>query len=866
MKFANRIVSAAFVLLISGAASMRASVVVTPSTVHLNPGQSVQFLATGSSIGVYIWGLSGDGCVGISCGHIDATGFYTAPAVIPQPGVITVTATSLSDLSQFGTATVTMGAQPVVGITVSPTQATVGLGAQQQFSSKVTGTSNTAVSWSLSGVTCAGTACGTITTGGLYTAPQVLPNPAIVYVKATSQADSSKSATATVNLISQIKVTVTPATANVTLGTTRQFTAQVTGTTVTGVNWSVSGTGCSGAACGTITSAGLYTAPAKAPNPAVVTVKATSKADSTSNGTATVTLITPIGISISPTSVDVIAGEQIQFHDTVVGTTNTAVTWSVSGATCTGTACGTITSTGLYTAPASIPAQMDVRVTVRSQASTTVSASAIVTILRASNARLNGQYAFSLTGLDKNGTYLEAGSVEADGNGKILSGKEDVNNIINPATDLSITGTYQISSDNRGVLTLHGPMGTQTLRFALNSDGTSGRLISFDQSGIQGSGVIYKQDPRAFDPSVLSDAAAVAGGGYVFSLTGANVSGERVGALGLIFPAGGSYISGSSLDVNEGGVVASTYGPFSGAYDVDAAGRGTMALIVPGFHGGILNFAFYVVSPKQFLMISTDPLSDINPIFAGPAQLQSGAPFSAASFAGPSIFSLTGWSAGGGDDAVGRLQFGSGNTVRVNYDLNAAGAITAGGTMAGAYDMQLNGRGILNLRDPGNGNLHTWLIYATAPNAGYILDISPSQTSPAWNAESVGIGQVYPQVNIPFSNSTLIGTYVLGSDEPIVKNTALFSGIMNFDGSNGSKGSGAVSGTDDMMQGSTLSPGQSLAGTYSVSIVSNNGRGSIVLASPKSMNIAIWAASPSIVLGLQVDDTATHPTVLHIEQ
>ncbi len=850
MKFASRIVSAAFVFLMLGAECMNASVAVTPATAHLNPGQSVQFSATGSSIGVYIWNLSGAGCIGISCGMITSEGFYTAPAVAPQPGIVIVTATSLSDLSQFASATAAIGPQPVVGITVSPTQATLNLGARQSFTAKVTGTSNTGVSWSLSGYGCVGTSCGTITTSGVYTAPVVLPNPAIVFVKAIANADATKSATATVDLISTVKVSVAPGAVQLRVGSSQQFTAQVTGTSVTGVSWSVSGAGCSGTACGTVTSTGLYTAPATAPNPAVVTVRATSHADSSASGTATVTLVAPIGISIAPKSVVVIAGEQIQFHASVVGTTNTAVTWSVSGAGCSGSACGTISSTGLYTAPASIAAQMNVTVTVTSQASQTVKASATVTILRANNSKLSGHYAFLLTGVDKNGIYHEAGSIDADGNGKILSGKEDVNNIINPATDLSVTGTYEISSDNRGVITIHGPLGTQTLRLALNLNGTSGRLISFDQSGVQGSGVIYRQDPTAFDPSVLT-------GGYVFSLTGANVEGERVGALGLIFPDGNGFISGSTLDVNEGGVVPPTFATFSGIYDVDAGGRGTMTLSVPGFDGGLFHFAFYVVSQKQLLIVSTDPLSVMNPVLSGPAQSQSGAPFTSAAMAGGTIFSLSGRAAAGGDDTIGRILFNPGNTLHVNFDRNSGGTVASGGVMTGAYDLQINGRGTMNLDDASDGTVHIWLVYATAPNSGFLMDISSSD---------VGMGELMPQINIPFSNSTLIGTYVLGSDDPVVKNTPLVSGIMDFDGSNGRLGTGAVSGTGDFSQSSTLNANQPLTGTYSVSVLSNNGRGSIVLTSPQSMNIAIWAAGPSMALGLQVDATATHPTVLHIEQ
>lgn len=88
-----------------------------------------------------------------------------------------------------------------------------------------------------------------------------------------------------------IFVSVAPAAANVATNASQQFTATVTGTTNTQVTWSVAGAGCSGAACGTITAAGLYTAPGAVPNPATVTVTATSVANSSRTGSATVTVV-----------------------------------------------------------------------------------------------------------------------------------------------------------------------------------------------------------------------------------------------------------------------------------------------------------------------------------------------------------------------------------------------------------------------------------------------------------------------------------------------------------------------------------------------------------------------------------------------
>jgi hypothetical protein len=72
-------------------------------------------------------------------------------------------------------------------VSISPTSAIVAADGQQQF------TANTAVSWQVNGVTGGSTATGTISSGGLYTAPEVALS---VTVKAVSQADTAKSASA----------------------------------------------------------------------------------------------------------------------------------------------------------------------------------------------------------------------------------------------------------------------------------------------------------------------------------------------------------------------------------------------------------------------------------------------------------------------------------------------------------------------------------------------------------------------------------------------------------------------------------------------------------------------------------------------
>ncbi len=99
-------------------------------------------------------------------------------------------ATDLSDLFQPGVISPLSG----IVVTVSPTTATLTASQQQQFTATVTGTSNTAVNWTISPAT------GTISSSGLYKAPSSISTAETVDVTATSQADDAESATATVTL------------------------------------------------------------------------------------------------------------------------------------------------------------------------------------------------------------------------------------------------------------------------------------------------------------------------------------------------------------------------------------------------------------------------------------------------------------------------------------------------------------------------------------------------------------------------------------------------------------------------------------------------------------------------------------------
>jgi hypothetical protein len=88
-----------------------------------------------------------------------------------------------------------------------------------------------------------------------------------------------------------VTVVIAPQTQNVVVATTQQFTATVTGSSNTVVAWSVGGTNCSAQDCGSISAAGLYTAPTTIPDPALIAVTAIANANSADFGAAAVTII-----------------------------------------------------------------------------------------------------------------------------------------------------------------------------------------------------------------------------------------------------------------------------------------------------------------------------------------------------------------------------------------------------------------------------------------------------------------------------------------------------------------------------------------------------------------------------------------------
>ena len=101
-------------------------------------------------------------------------------------------------------------------------------------------------------------------------------------------------------------VAISPSGANVRIGSTQSFSATVTGAANNAVTWSVNDMVGGDATTGTISTSGMYSAPAALPNPNSVTIKAVSTSDSSLSATATVDVLNPIpAISgVQPSSIN----------------------------------------------------------------------------------------------------------------------------------------------------------------------------------------------------------------------------------------------------------------------------------------------------------------------------------------------------------------------------------------------------------------------------------------------------------------------------------------------------------------------------------------------------------------------------------
>lgn len=457
------------------------------------------------------------------------------------------------------------------------------------------------------------------------------------------------------------------------------------------------------------------------------------------------------------------------------------------------------------------------------------------------NAELNGHYAFILRGYDSasGGLVTTAGSFAADGNGNVTGGVEDINTTSTTHANLAITGGYYaVGADQRGTMTLTTSQGDTTFAFALGgiSSGVSslGKIIETDSNALTGN--FKKQDTAAFTTASIT-------GSYAFGM-GGMASAGRFAAAGIFTPDGAGHFS-ISLDTNDAGVIndgggAGTPVSFVGTYSFTDAvnGRGTLNDTTNGSH-----MAVYVVSASELFIINIDNYTVSGPpIFTGSAQKQSGT-FSNASMNGNIVFmSQSAAEYGGGVPTksyagIGLFAFnGSGTLTSGIIDENDGGTVSQT-TGTGTYTVASNGRMTITIDGMG-----------TIPEVFYL--IGPGKAFSVGTNGAVSEGLLKSQATGPFTNASLTGNYLFGSEPSVVNTSNVDIGVVHLDGS------GNITGTSDENQIGTIALGQSFTDTYTVA---SNGR--VVLS-----DSIIYIIAPSKAVMMSVEPSKTDPTIHMIDQ
>ena len=616
-----------------------------------------------------------------------------------------------------------------------------------------------------------------------------------------------------------VSVIVSPSTANLSAGSSTQFSATVTGSSDTSVTWQVNGITGGSATVGTISASGLYVAPAAPPAGVAIQVTAVAHADATKTSSAAVSVTAAtVSVAVMPATVSIEAAQSQQFAANVQNTSDTTVIWNVNGIPGGNTSVGTITSNGMYTAPRYPPPGGTANIIAVLQHDLSKSATGMASI-KFGDESLAGSYAVRLFATDVGSAhraYWLYASVQLDGKGNISSGtgtyRANVDGVNSVISSLSLTGTYTVGSDGRGqiglvtsVPTLRNLTTLPPLRLLAVSDNDF-EAMSTDPT-LAATATFERQDASAFSQAGLA-------GSFVFRW------GNRIGRFDV--DASGAF-SNAAEDFT--GTTINPPQSFSGNLTVGPDGTGTMTFRDAS---NSLSFHAYVVSANHVIVLSTDATYG----YAGNIERQAGGPMSSATVNGGFVFTL-----GGTQNNTAHTIFASAGIIKAD----GTGAFTSGDfdvvawstppaisqSLTGIYSVETNGRGTAIINS--TLGVMSFVFYVESPSLLLMIENDSSATAN---------GRMWLQSGGPFSVKSLQSNWGLTSSM-----SGNGSGNTSALGQFAADGNGAFSGFADLLDSTALTIGAALPGTYTVS---SSGRGTLTVTSgPVSGNASIFLVSPT---------------------
>jgi len=661
-----------------------------------------------------------------------------------------------------------------------------------QCTATVLNASSTLVNWSVSG-----TGVGSITSGGVYTAPATVPTNNVVTITATSQAQSSLTATASVTIEQATAITavicVDPSTevsaSTVSSGNKLACTAfaSVTSGTTVPVNWTVANTKnpADTSNIGSISAQGVYTAPLVPPSGQSVTITATSQALATQTMSVTATVV--FGNAV-------LSGSYV-FSSTGRLPNSSNAFWARVGSftagggaligiedTNQGGAPNTVTTqrsfTGSYSigpdgrgtlqfcegpgssCPQGSPATAYFRIVVISPqqaqiiefsspttaSATTAAGGEILSqdpLVTPNSENLSGTYSFNFAGVSTGATEESVvGEFAANGFGAISAGSTAPpapgEMDIDAGGPVTLAATaYSISSNGRGTATLNN--GSVSLTFSFYPvSATRVKFIEIDTAALATpttpASILVGDAYKQQTSSNCGWGMNALSGSTVFETSGAS-SGVEIADLGSFSVSGTSgAFTGASDDENSGGTVSSQVGTLSGNYTVGVpCGRGTLAV-------GSNTYVFYLISTSNAVLQETT--SGI--IAHGLLVPSQGGPFADSTFTGSYAFRLDGTDAAGAagnrEDFLGQVaSTGVGTGLTGTLELNDFGATQTGvaisnGTYRPVPAGTLRGTMALPVATTPSATTRNLVLYMVSPTLFYVLDTDPAPAGTAIGA------------------------------------------------------------------------------------------------------------------------------------
>ena len=459
-------------------------------------------------------------------GTINTNGLYTAPTTQPTPSnVVTITAVSQAQTTLAATATIQINAATAISsiICLDSTQtANLNVTSGNSLACTATSSANTPIPvfWQVNGNPGGTAALGFISGQGNYVAPLVPPPGGTVTIKAISQAVSTQTLTAIVNVAFGNKV--------------------MSGSYAFSTHGRLQVTNAFFARAGSFLADG--------------------------NGGLT-------GLEDVNPQPGTITSEPISFSGTYsIGPDGRGIMQFCEPAT--GNVCAVPTS--FFRVAVDSPQQIEIiDFQAGSAASGQIVAQTDTSVFNV--AGLNGGYTFSFSGISSGSDASVVGEFVSDGKGNITSGELDTNTggtlgtqvpIINTVANPS---TYTVNSRGRGIAAI--ATASKTFNFAFYMVSASRAIfLGTDVSPILVGDSFKQQSLAPWGPSALK-------GAVVFRTFGTNSAGF-VADVGAFTTDGTASITAGLLDENSGGAITSA-APVTGAYAIDVMGRGTITFASP---------------------------------------------------------------------------------------------------------------------------------------------------------------------------------------------------------------------------------------------------------------------------------------------